>query len=70
MTNDPERPGDEHDDLLRPFGGESDEWLEALRSAETARRPGRIGDYEVLDEVRGGGQGLVFRARHVTTGLH
>ena len=48
---------------LEPLLGAGDRWMELLREAEEERPGGRIGGYEILEEIRAGGQGLVFRAR-------
>ena len=40
-----------------------DEWLEQAREAVRPREGYRLGPYEVLEEIRHGGQGIVFRAR-------
>ena len=38
--------------------------MEVVRKAERPRESGKIGDYEILEEVRDGAQSLVFRAKH------
>ena len=50
------------------FRFDDESWLETLRDAEAPRAVGRIGAYELLDEVSRGGQGVVFRARQPGTG--
>lgn len=49
---------------LRQDGGE--DWMDLVRRAERPRR-GWIGAYEVLEEIRHGGQSLVFRAKQPGT---
>lgn len=58
------------DDELRVFGldDRDDRWLALLRAAEAPPGRGRVGPYELLDEVRRGGQGVVYRARCTRTG--
>lgn len=46
----------------------ADDWFESLRAAERPRGRGRIGTYEILEEIRLGAQGLVLRALDTTTG--
>ena len=57
-------------DPLAPLGADDDSWIEIVRVAERPRSGGRLGAYEVLEEIRRGGQGLVFRARQPGTGRH
>ncbi len=54
-------------DPLAPFDGEADDWLEVAREAERPRGA-VLGAYEIVEEVRTGGQGLVLRARQPNTG--
>lgn len=49
------------------FDAENDQWLDELRRAETPLPLGKIGAYELLEEVSRGGQGIVFRARQPGT---
>jgi len=53
---------------LSALDGDGDQWLELVRAAERRRDPVRLGGYEVLEEVRHGAQGLVFRALQPGTG--
>ena len=58
------------DSPLEPLtsGGGDGDWLALVREAERPRGAGHLGGYELLAEVRDGGQGLVFRARQPGTG--
>ncbi|MEO0478304.1 MAG: protein kinase [Planctomycetota bacterium] len=57
-----------HDDLLTPLHADDDGWLRLVQQAERGLEERMIGDYEVLDEIRSGGQALVFHARHRVSG--
>lgn len=45
-----------------------DAWMDVVREARSPRPVGTAGGYEFLAEVSRGGQGLVYRARHVESG--
>lgn len=47
---------------------DGDTWLDALREAERPSDLGRLGSWELLEEIDRGGQGIVWRARHVDDG--
>jgi tetratricopeptide (TPR) repeat protein/tRNA A-37 threonylcarbamoyl transferase component Bud32 len=59
-------------DDLTDFALESpgDAWLDLLRRAEHAQPIGRLGSFELLEEVSRGGQGIVYRARRPGEGRH
>ena len=58
------------DALRRALGFDVDEslWLQRVRESETVASVGRIGKFELLDEIGRGGQGIVYRARQPGTG--
>jgi len=50
------------------FDAPDEAWLQHLRAAEAPVTLGHIGDFELIEEVSRGGQGIVFRARQPRTG--
>ncbi|MBI4717914.1 MAG: serine/threonine protein kinase, partial [Planctomycetes bacterium] len=65
--DDPPPTGAEPD--LSGFGFELPEgtWLQRVRQANRPLPPGRIGGFELLEEVSRGAQGVVYRARQPNT---
>lgn len=68
---DPRRPTVPRADAgssLDAFGfDESDDlWMDRIRQAEAPLPNGRIGHYELIDEVARGGQGVIYRARQLS----
>ncbi|MCH8964138.1 MAG: serine/threonine protein kinase [Planctomycetes bacterium] len=68
---DPRRPTVPRADAgsaLDAFGfDESDDlWMDRIRQAEAPLTDGRIGRYELIDEVARGGQGVIYRARKLS----
>ena len=43
------------------------DWLKRLRQAQAAKPLGRLGPYELIEEISRGAQGVVFRARQPNT---
>ena len=67
-----DRQGPEHGDDLdaaldASFGFASESWMERLRDAHRDAPLGAIDEYELLEEVARGGQGVVFKARQPGT---
>ena len=56
------------DAALFGFADSSTAWFDRARKAVAPEPLGSIGEYEILDEVSRGGQGIVYRARQPGTG--
>ena len=55
-------------ELIERFDLEGEAWVERVRRADRSAGLGSIGPYELLDEVREGAQGVVYRARRDAAG--
>jgi eukaryotic-like serine/threonine-protein kinase len=62
-----ERDGQDGGDALVEFGFDGEGWLRLLREGRRSVF-GRLGSYELVEEVGRGGQGVVYRGRQPGTG--
>ncbi len=67
----PERPALDSDggsdlDLFGSHLSDAD-WLKRVRLAQATKPLGRLGPYELIEEISRGAQGVVFRARQPST---